>query len=129
MNNDFVKLWIIKANNDLKAGKDEFATENPATDTICFHMQQCVEKYLKAFLVYNSHEIKKTHNLTFLLQECMEIDKEFEKLRALDADELSVFAVDSRYPDDFYMPTHSESQKAITIAEEVKRFVSEKIKL
>jgi len=50
MNEETVKLWCIKADNDLKAGKDEFATERPATDTVCFHMQQCAEKYLKAFL-------------------------------------------------------------------------------
>ena len=128
MNNDIVKLWIIKADNDLKAGKDELATENPATDTVCFHMQQCVEKYLKAFLVHKNHEIAKTHNLTLLLQECMEIDSEFQNLQNIDADELTMYAVDSRYPDDFYMPTPQESQKAVKIAEEVRKFVLTKIK-
>ncbi len=44
MNEKTVELWRIKADNDLKAGKDELAAENPATDTVCFHMQQCVEK-------------------------------------------------------------------------------------
>ena len=57
MIDEIIKLWIIKADNDLKAGKDEFVTENPATDTVCFHMQQCVEKYLKVFLVFKSKEI------------------------------------------------------------------------
>jgi HEPN domain-containing protein len=129
MNDGIVKLWIIKADNDLKTGKDELATVNPATDTVCFHMQQCVEKYLKAFLVYNNHEISKTHNLTFLLQECIDLDKEFEKLQKLEADELSVYAVDSRYPDDFYMPTHPESQKALAIAEDARKFILTKITL
>ena len=32
MNDDILKLWIIKADNDLKTGKDELATEKPATD-------------------------------------------------------------------------------------------------
>ena len=49
MNEDVVKKWILKAENDLKTGKDEQASSNPATDMVCFHMQQCVEKYLKAF--------------------------------------------------------------------------------
>jgi HEPN domain-containing protein len=39
------KLWFKKAQNDLKTGRDEFQTDEPATDTICFHMQQAVEKY------------------------------------------------------------------------------------
>lgn len=61
--NEQVKNWIIKAENDLKTGKDEMATENPTTDTICFHMQQCVEKYLKAYLVSHQKFFRKTHNI------------------------------------------------------------------
>jgi HEPN domain-containing protein len=128
MNDDTVKLWFLKADNDLKIGKDELATEKPATDMVCFHMQQCVEKCLKAFLVYNNKEISRTHNLTLLLQECVDIDKTFEKLRTLNADELSVYAAGSRYPDDFYMPSLPESEKAITVTEEVRPFVLEKVK-
>lgn len=60
MNEDTVKNWIIKAENDLKIGKDEMATEKPATDGVCFHMQQCVEKYLKAYLIYYGKEFRKT---------------------------------------------------------------------
>jgi len=36
INSETACLWFKKAQNDLKAGKDEFKTENPATDTICF---------------------------------------------------------------------------------------------
>ncbi len=48
MNEGTVRQWIRRAENDLKIGKDEMNTENPATDAVCFHMQQCAEKYLKA---------------------------------------------------------------------------------
>lgn len=48
---DEIHKWIIKAENDLKTAKGEFSTKNPVTDTICFHCQQCVEKYLKAYLI------------------------------------------------------------------------------
>jgi len=40
---NLVKNWILKANNDYKTGKDEMQTEEPATDTICFHMQTFTE--------------------------------------------------------------------------------------
>lgn len=129
MNEEIVKLWCLKADNDLKAGKDELSTENPATDTVCFHMQQCVEKYLKAFLVYHGKEITKTHNLALLLQQCIDIDPSFEKLKTIGAAILTAYAVGSRYPDDFYMPTQPESQKAVMIAEDVRKFVIEKVKL
>jgi len=61
MNPETVRQWFTKANNDLKTGKDELNTENPATDTVCFHAQQCAEKYLKGFLAFHDQEIKKTH--------------------------------------------------------------------
>jgi HEPN domain-containing protein len=123
MNEEIVKLWCFKADNDLKTGKDELATEIPATDTVCFHMQQCVEKYLKAFLVSHGKEITKTHNIALLVQQCIDIDPTFTKLKENGVAILTVYAVDSRYPDDFYMPTQPESQKAVNIAENVKKFV------
>jgi len=45
---DLVKLWIRKAENDLVAA-EHLLTVRPHTpyDTICFHAQQCAEKYLK----------------------------------------------------------------------------------
>ena len=53
MNEDAIRLWIRRAESDLKIGIDELATDKPVTDAICFHMQQCCEKYLKAFLIFN----------------------------------------------------------------------------
>ena len=40
---DIVLNWIKKAESDLKTAKDEIQTGNPATDTICFQGQQCIE--------------------------------------------------------------------------------------
>ncbi len=127
MTNEAVKLWLMKAGNDLKTGKDEIATAEPVTDTTCFHMQQCVEKCLKAFLVHKGREISRTHNLPLLLQECIELDSEFEVLKAENIDELTAYAVDMRYPGDFYMPTLAEAQAAIKMAEKVRSFVAAKI--
>lgn len=127
MNKNVVRLWWQKADNDLKAGKDELITENPATDTVCFHMQQCAEKYLKSFLVFNGKEIANTHNIALLLQQCIAIDVSFEKLKTANIAILTAYAVGSRYPDDFYMPPVSESQAAVTIAEDVRTFVLAKI--
>ncbi len=129
MNEDVVKKWIMKADNDLKTGKDEQASIVPATDMVCFHMQQCVEKYLKAFLIFHGREISKTHNITFLVRQCMEIDAAFGNLPEDDLERLTDYAVEARYPDDFYMPSSSEAGKAIEIAEFVRRFVREKLGL
>jgi len=37
--------------------------ENCPYDTICFHAQQCVEKYLKALLTSTHTDFPKTHDL------------------------------------------------------------------
>lgn len=101
----------------------------PATDMVCFHMQQCVEKYLKAYLIFHGKEISKTHNISLLISQCMTIDNSFEILNNDKIENLTDYAVEARYPDDFYMPTAEETEKAIKLAETVKQFVSKKLKL
>lgn len=123
MNGETVKLWCVKADNDFKAGSDELKTVNPATDTVCFHMQQCVEKYLKAFLVTSNVEIPRTHNIAIILQKCIEIEKDFNELKLMKISMLTIYAVQTRYPDDFYMPTVEESENAKEMAEKVRSFV------
>ncbi|MFN3763360.1 MAG: HEPN domain-containing protein [Anaerolineae bacterium] len=69
-----LRNWIRKAESDFKVACDELATEEPATDAVCFHLQQCVEKYLKAYLLSQGAEIPKTHNLALLLARCKGYD-------------------------------------------------------
>lgn len=106
MSLETAKLWCVKADNDFKAGSDELATENPATDTVCFHMQQCVEKYLKAFLVNNNIEIPKTHNIALILQKCIDTEDRFISLKMIGLDILTSYAVQTRYPDDYSLLFH-----------------------
>lgn len=127
MNEETVKNWIIKAENDLKIGKDEMLTKDPATDGICFHMQQCVEKYLKAYLIYYGKEFRKTHDISELIETCSEIDPEFKKLQDTGAIELTDYAVEIRYGEEIYFPTVEEAKEAIEIAEKVRDFVRKKL--
>jgi len=124
---ELVKNWIKRANNDLKTAKDELNTENPATDTVCFHAQQCVEKYLKAYLVFHQKHFKKTHNISKLIDLCKERDPDFEKVSLFGADKLTSYAVETRYVDEeFYFPSVDEAEEAIDIAEKAKGFISGK---
>lgn len=120
---EIVGKWVIKAENDLKIGKDEIVTPNPATDAICFHMQQCVEKYLKAYLVLKGKEFRRTHILGELVQAAMEIDPAMEAINDMKGDSLTIYATVIRYPDDFYMPTVEETEECIGIAESVRNFI------
>jgi len=123
-----VKQWVQKAENDLKIAQDELVTIEPATDMVCFHFQQCVEKYLKAFLVLHNKDFRWTHNIAELIELCKEIDPDFDALYGKDADKLTIYAVQVRYPDDFYMPEVAEAQTCLQIAKEVKDFVKAKLR-
>ena len=125
---EIVKKWTQKAENDFKTGRDELLTDEPATDMVCFHMEQCIEKYLKAFLVFHSKDFRRTHNIAELIELCKEMDHEFEKLYEMNADKLTIYAVEVRYPEDFYMPALEEAKKCLEVATEVKHFVRTKLK-
>jgi HEPN domain-containing protein len=60
--------WVAKAENDLITAAHllKLGLSCP-TDTVCFHAQQCVEKYLKALLVAKGIDFPKTHNLKRLI--------------------------------------------------------------
>ena len=59
MIDEYTNQWIIKAEHDLKTVEHELTLpENEVVrDVVCFHCQQAVEKYLKAFLIYHKQEI------------------------------------------------------------------------
>ncbi len=118
-----VRNWCQKADNDLKAAGHEIDHEDGALDTVCFHAQQAVEKYLKAYLVYHGKEIPRTHALIRLIKECISIDESFHNLIEKEIDELTDYAIEIRYADDFYIPNKAEARNAIEKAEFVKGFV------
>ena len=60
--------WIGKAENDLTNAVNTLKMgKRGPTDTVCFHAQQCVEKYLKATLVWKGIDFPKTHNISELM--------------------------------------------------------------
>jgi HEPN domain-containing protein len=95
------------------------------TSTICFHAQQAVEKYLKAFLIFHDVDFPRTHDVDFLLMECQKIDS---KSFNIDLKSLTEFGVSIRYPDDFYIPSVKESNEyfeiALTVSEIIEKLIT-----
>ncbi|MHB1645175.1 MAG: HEPN domain-containing protein [bacterium] len=60
-------ILFKKAENDLINAKVLFESDKTTGDGICFHCQQAVEKYLKAYLAYNNKEIIKTHDISNII--------------------------------------------------------------
>ena len=121
---DYIKQWLLKANEDLLVVDKLTEYEIIATSSACFHCQQAVEKFLKAFLIANGVEVKKTHNIEYLLSECADYDKDFTDI---DPKELSDFGVDVRYPGDIFIPDQDETLEYKNLAFEIKDIVESKI--
>ena len=64
---DYIKNWMFRANEDLAVLKD-LQSSNPEgfASTICFHAQQAVEKFLKAFLAFSDVDFPRTHDVDYL---------------------------------------------------------------
>jgi len=105
--NDYLKNWIFRANEDIAVIENLFKSEPELfASSICYHAQQAVEKFLKAYLVFQNIDFPKTHDLDFLLLECKKIDN---KVFDIDFGSLTDFGVSIRYPDDFYLPDKEET--------------------
>ena len=91
--------WVKKAEGDFEAVIRMARVRNrPAIfDTVCFHAQQCAEKYLKARLQDMGIIFPKSHDLTQLLEFLLPVEPMLEPLRPALAF-LNPFAVAFRYP-------------------------------
>jgi HEPN domain-containing protein len=89
-----------------------------------FTCQQSVEKLLKAYLASKNIDFGKTHNLEFLLELCKKQDSIFENMNVGD---LSFYAVEIRYPDEFYIPTVEEAKKCFKIASTAREFIMKEL--
>jgi HEPN domain-containing protein len=93
-----VREWVQKAEEDYSVAVREMRVRrNPAYNAVCFHAQQCLEKYLKASLARGGRPFPRTHDLEVLLGECI---VEYPLWSAMQADlkRLSRYAVQFRYP-------------------------------
>lgn len=92
--------WIAKAEADFATAQRELdATENPNHDAVCFHAQQTIEKYPKAFLQEADIPFPRTHDLSELLALTLSREPTWASMAA-DLNVLSAFAVEYRYPGD-----------------------------
>ncbi|MCX5637712.1 MAG: HEPN domain-containing protein [Planctomycetota bacterium] len=115
--------WATKADNDLKTAAHTLKLGDKCpTDTVCFHAQQCVEKYLKAFLVVLEIEFPRTHDieiLVSLIPRSIRLSLTVEEQRRL-----TEYATIMRYPGPYEPILLSEAKQAVKLA----RLVRQKIR-
>jgi len=116
---EVVRGWIIKAEHDLRTAEHTLTLGDDCPfDMVCFHAQQCAEKYLKALLVYHGVDVPRTHDLTELLPLLpagVTVALDVGELA-----ELTPYAVGVRYPALMREPDRDEAQRAVEIARRVR---------
>lgn len=123
--NPLTREWMAKAEADLLTARREYrARKLPNFDAACFHAQQAVEKYLKAYLQENGIPIPRTHSAIELVALISETDQTFIFTQT-DANLLEGFAVQFRYPG--MSVDKNDAVTALGAADRVCTFVRSKI--
>jgi len=95
MRESLFEEWVEKADEDFRAASALEPDDVPGV--ICFHCQQCVEKYLNAALVRHSEAAQRTHNLIVLNDMVAEHDERFAAFPDR-LETLNPYSVLARYP-------------------------------
>lgn len=104
--------WVTKAEEDYAAALHlNRKRKSSVPSIVCFHCQQCAEKYLKAVLVEANVRFPKTHDLLALLKLLSPVAPSLipfrEKLELLNG-----YAVEFRYPSE----TATKEEAGIALA-------------
>ena len=117
-----VRNWLTKADHDLGSARKLASGDDPYLDTAIYHCQQAAEKALKAFLVFVDRPFEKTHSLTVLVDFAEPVAADFASMRDA-AERLTPYATEFRYPSDVLLPDAGEFAEALSLADDVCRFV------
>ena len=114
---DNPKGWLARAHSNLLLAESG-QQRGVFLEDLCFEAQQAAEKALKAVCLFYKIEFPKTHSLitlTALLEQAgIQLPPDVQE-----ADPLTSYAVQARYPDWDEAVTDSEYQRALTIAKNV----------
>ncbi len=121
-----IREWLRKADNDLKTAAPTLTLGKECpTDTVCFHAQQCVEKHIKALLVFRATPFPRTHDiheLRALLPPKLrpKLDRKVQK-------RLTDYTAVLRYPDSGPDIPLTEARQAVAIARRVRKEVRRRL--
>jgi HEPN domain-containing protein len=89
--------WTKKAEADRVIARQSSRSKTPLHDGVCFHCQQCAEKYLKGLIEELGLPVPKTHDLDKILNLLLAHHPSLKALRR-GLGFLTTFAVATRYP-------------------------------
>jgi HEPN domain-containing protein len=125
--NSEVAEWVEKAEEDYDGTLALMRQRvRPLPNLVCFHAQQCAEKYLKAALVNyktpfpNTHDLIDLHDL--LEPSVANLKEIFDSLSVL-----SPYGVGVRYPGT--ASTHQQAKDAVEAMKETRKFFRKHLEL
>jgi HEPN domain-containing protein len=120
--------WVEKAENDLTNAAHTLQLGRACpTDTVCFHAQQCVEKYVKALLSYLGIDFPRIHHIADLVSLLPRGHR--PRLTAAEEVRLTDYASVVRYPGQYKRITLSEARSAVALARRVRKAVRKHLPL
>jgi HEPN domain-containing protein len=118
-----VRQWIVKAEHDLCNAEHTLTIrdEECPFDTVCFHAQQCVEKYLKSWLTSKQLDVPRSHDLVVLLN--LALAAGFRGAHPQDVQPLNRYTIEARYPGDWDPIDRPEAEQAVALARRIREAV------
>lgn len=115
-----VRRWIEKAEHDLRNAEHTLTIhdEECPFDTVCFHAQQCAEKYLKGWLIFKRLDVPRSHDLVVLLN--LTLAGGFRGVNPQDVQPLNRYTIEARYPGDWDPIDRPEAEQAIAMARRIR---------
>jgi len=117
-----VKEWVFYAEEDFRNAEHTLTMkENCPFSTVCFHAQQTVEKYIKAFLTLRAIPFARTHdieNLIYQLPAEIQLPLSVEEQRLL-----TDYATVSRYPGEWEPVELTDAEEAVVLAKKVREII------
>jgi len=117
----YPKDWLEKARKDLK--RVDVLLSAKDTAGAGFHLQQAIEKYLKAYLIAKGWKLEYIHNLPKLLNYANGYDAKFENFRIL-CERVTQYYISERYP--FFEeipPSSKEIKEALAETKKLIRLI------
>jgi HEPN domain-containing protein len=121
---DDPREWLNRAMSNLALAKSKI----PGTylEDLCFEAQQAAEKAIKAVMIRRNIEFPYVHDLARLLSMLEEAGEEISAV-VRKAEELTRYALITRYPGIARPVSEQEYVEAVVVAEEVVRWAEERI--
>ena len=116
--------WLAHAESDLNLARVARDRKDVLPEQSCFHAQQAAEKSLKAVLLFKQIEFPLTHDIAELVELAARSGLALSK-EISEADLLTPYAAETRYPGHLEEITPFDVDEAIRLAEAVLQWTKE----